>query len=413
MIAETIFVGTELLLGQIVNTNAAYLGEQLSLLGIDSYYQSVVGDNPRRLAACLKQAVERSDVVIASGGLGPTMDDVTRETAAEITQRSLRFDAGIWERIKGRRRGAIPENMKRQAMVPDGAEVLPNDVGSAPGLAIPTCGDEKLIILLPGPPHELQPMFERYVIPLLLARLGERTTLVSRTLRFCDIGESPLEDRLKDLIANQKDPTLATYAKPGDVQLRISTKASSHEEGMRRILAVENEIRHRVGGYIYGADDTTLEKAVGDLLRRCGWRVAVVDTQSGGTLITRITEPAGSDAWFAGGLVASSPAQAAMHLRQMGATPSLPDKGEQWSPQAWSDALLVATEVFDANVAVTLLPGEDDTAHIAATATTGRRCSTSAGAGRGNRETWRWRLSQSALVQIRRLVTEHILEKDG
>jgi nicotinamide-nucleotide amidase len=413
VIAETVFVGTELLLGQIVNTNAAYLGKQLSILGIDSYYQSVVGDNPRRLAACLKQAIERSDVVIASGGLGPTMDDVTRETAAEITQRPLRFDSDVWERIKGRRRGTIPENMKRQAMVPEGAMVLPNDVGSAPGLAIPVCGDKKLIILLPGPPHELQPMFERYVIPLLLERLGERTTLVSRTLRFCDIGESPLEERLKDLIANQKDPTLATYAKPGDVQLRISTKASSYEEGMRRILAVENEIRHRVGEYIYGLDDTTLEKAVGELLKRCGWRLAIVDTQSGGALITRITDPTGSEAWFAGGFVASSPAQALTHLRQMGAAPARSDKKEQLSPMEWSDALLVATDVFDADVMVTLLPDEEGGTFIVAMTTAGRQCSTSVGAGRGDRETWRWRLSQSALVLLRRLMAEHIRDVAG
>jgi nicotinamide-nucleotide amidase len=409
LIAETIFVGTELLLGQIVNTNAVYLGEHLSILGIDSYYQSVVGDNPRRLAACLKQAVERSDVVIASGGLGPTMDDLTRETAAELTARPLQFEPEIWQRITGRRRGPIPENMKRQAMVPVGATVLPNDVGSAPGLAIPTSDGKRLIILLPGPPHELQPMFERYAIPLLLARMGERTTLVSRTLRFCEIGESPLEEQLKDLVANQKDPTLATYAKPGDVQLRISTKASSRDEGIERILAVENEIRARVGEYIYGVDETTLEEAVGDLLQRLGWRVAIVDVQGGGTLATRLTEPAGSDTWFAWGLVATSPTQAAMLLRQMGADIAPPLQEQQWTVEAWSRVLSAAAQALGPDVVVTLVAAGDGSAYAMATASSGHQQLVSV-AGRGSRQTWRWRVSQSVLALLRRLLMEHMHE---
>lgn len=402
MIAETVFVGTELLLGQIVNTNAAYLGEHLSMLGIDSYYQSVVGDNPGRLTASLERALERSDVVIASGGLGPTMDDLTRETAAELTGRPLQFDPEIWQRITGRRRGPMPENMRRQAMVPVGATVLPNDVGSAPGLAIPALDGRKLIILLPGPPHELQPMFERYAIPLLLARLGERTSLVSRTLRFCDIGESALEEQLKDLVANQKDPTLATYAKPGDVHLRISTKASSRDEGMKRILLLENEIRARVGQCIYGVDETTLEQAVGQLLQRLGWRVAIVDAQGGGTLAARLTEPVGSDTWFAWGLATTSCAQAALLLRQMGADIALPLDAQQCPPEAGGRALAVAAQALGPDVVVSLTSSQEGHAFIAVMASSGcERCMTVAGRDG-------WRASQSALSLLRRLAMDHL-----
>ncbi len=394
MIAEAVFVGTELLLGQIVNTNAAYLGERLSELGIDHYYQAVVGDNARRVASVLAEAIARADVVITSGGLGPTMDDLTRETVAELTGRPLVFDPEIWERIK-RRRPSMPENMKRQAMVPAGATVLPNDTGSAPGLAVPG-GDNKLFILLPGPPFELRPMFENYAIPILLGRMGERTTLVSRSLHFCEIGESPLEDRLQDLIAAQTDPTMATYAKPGDVQLRISTKASNREEGLARIAPLEAEIRQRVGEFIYGEDGATLEQAVGHLLARRGWRVAVVDACTGGTLAGRLTEPAGAEKWFAGGIVAASADQATALLRAAGAP--LPAANP-------TDAAALAQAIRSiATVGVAVLPGPEGPL-LAISAPNGER-QTALSVGRGMVADTRWRISQTALAALRRVLLE-------
>ncbi|HEX6971525.1 MAG TPA: CinA family nicotinamide mononucleotide deamidase-related protein, partial [Limnochordia bacterium] len=278
MVAECIFVGTELLLGQIVNTNGAYLGRRLAELGIDQYLQVTVGDNPARLRAALAAALQRADVVITSGGLGPTLDDLTRETAAELAGRALRFDPALWEQIaRGR---TLRENMKRQAMVPEGATVLPNAVGTAPGLIIPA--QERALMLLPGPPAELIPMFEAHGIPYLLSRMGQPATLVSRSLRFFDIGESAIAEALDDLIQGQTDPTLATYAKPGDVEVRISTKAADRAAGLARIAPVEAEIRRRLGEHLYGIDETTFEAAVGQLVQQTGRSLTVFDAWTGG-----------------------------------------------------------------------------------------------------------------------------------
>ncbi|HHW10024.1 MAG TPA: CinA family nicotinamide mononucleotide deamidase-related protein [Firmicutes bacterium] len=406
MIAEMVFVGTELLLGQIVNTNAAYLGERLSELGIDHYYQSVVGDNAKRLAGVLNLAVSRSDVVIACGGLGPTLDDLTRETVAELTGRELEFNDEIWQTIR-RRRPNLPENMKRQAMVPKGAKVLPNDTGTAPGLAVPDQSDNKLFILLPGPPNEMKPMFDKYAVPVLLERMGERAVLVSRSLHFCEIGESPLEDRLMDLFAGQVDPTLATYAKPGHVQLRISTKAHTREEGLAKIAPVEEEIRRRVGEYIYGVDGTTLEEAVGELLLGRNWRVFIADAGTGGILASRLTDPPGANAWFAGALVAASTTQ----LVQMIMAEEQPGAGtgsEVGNGAAASEALAMdlakhlLARMDGVSVGISILPAAPGEA-VVALATAAGDTRTALAQWRGNTQDYRWRVSQAALGALRRL----------
>lgn len=301
MIAELLFVGTELLLGEILNTNAQYLSERLALLGIDVYYQTTVGDNPERLRGVVRQALSRADVVIASGGLGPTMDDITREIAAEVTGRPLQLDGALvaeleaWFAGRGRR---MAENNKRQCLVPDGATVLRNDRGTAPGLIIPAEGD-RAVVLLPGPPIELQPMFERQVIPYLTGRLGGvPLALVSRTLRFIDIGESALEDALKDLITNQTDPTIAPYAKTGEVHLRLATRAPDAESGLGRIAPMEAEIRRRLGQHLYGINATSLEEAVGELLKERSLTLTLAESCTGGLVAKRITDVPGSSAYF-------------------------------------------------------------------------------------------------------------------
>jgi nicotinamide-nucleotide amidase len=307
--AELVFVGTELLLGEILNTNAQYLSQQLALLGIDLYHQQVVGDNAERLAAVFRQALGRCDVVIASGGLGPTMDDLTREVAAEVTGRPLETDQAILADLQawfaGRGRTMAPNNA-RQAMVPRGATALLNDRGTAPGLLIPA-DDGKVVILLPGPPIELRPMFEQQVAPYLARQLGATPhVLVSRTLRFIDIGESALEDGLKDLIAAQGDPSIAPYAKTGEVHLRLATKANDQAAGLARIAPVEAEIRRRFGQHIYGVDGTSLEEAVGHLLLERGLSLAAAESCTGGLISKRITDVAGSSAYFGMGLVTYS-----------------------------------------------------------------------------------------------------------
>ena len=301
MKAELIFVGTELLLGEILNTNAQYLSEQLALLGIDVYYQQTVGDNEERLAGVFRQALSRSDVIITSGGLGPTMDDITREVAAAVTGRPLALDEPLLEELKAwfaQRGRTMAENNARQLMVPAGATVLKNDRGTAPGLIIHADGG-KAIILLPGPPNELRPMFERQVIPHLTGKMGGRPlSLITRTLRFIDIGESSLEDALKDLILAQHDPSIAPYAKTGEVHLRLATKAVDTAEGLARIAPVEAEIRARVGQHLYATDLISLEAAVGHLLKERGMTVALAESCTGGLLGKRITDVPGSSAWF-------------------------------------------------------------------------------------------------------------------
>jgi nicotinamide-nucleotide amidase len=310
MIAELVFVGTELLLGEILNTNAQFLSQKLSALGIDCYYQTVVGDNADRLACVLRQALARADVVITSGGLGPTMDDLTRETTAAVCGLPLELQPGLLaglEAFFARRTGRpMPENNRRQAMAPRGSQILHNDRGTAPGLIVPAPGG-KAVVLLPGPPNELRPMFEQQVIPYLTGRMGgQPQVLVSRVLRFIDIGESALEDRLKDLIAAQSDPNIAPYAKLGEVHLRLSTKAASEAAGLAKIAPVEQAIRERVGGFIYGLDDTDLAAAVGHLLQERGLTVATAESCTGGLVAKRLTDASGSSAHFRAGIVAYS-----------------------------------------------------------------------------------------------------------
>jgi len=307
--AELVFVGTELLLGETLNSNAQFLSERLALLGIDVYHQVTVGDNPERMAAVFRQALSRSDVVITSGGLGPTMDDITRDIAAEVAGLPLQIDpetkAGLEQRYAARHQVMPPNNM-RQAMVPQGATVMKNDRGTAPGLIIP-CQGNKSIILLPGPPIELRPMFEAQVIPFLTGRMdGVPLTLVSRVLRFIDIGESALEEALKDLISEQTDPSIAPYAKLMECHLRVATKALNTATGMARIAPVEAEIRRRVGQYLYGVDGVTLESAVGDLLKERSLKLTLAESCTGGLVAKRITDVSGCSAYFHYGFVTYS-----------------------------------------------------------------------------------------------------------
>jgi len=301
LIAELVFVGTELLLGEILNTNGQYLSERLALLGIDLFYQTTVGDNPDRIRQTFRQALSRADVVITSGGLGPTMDDITREMAAEVTGRNLQLDPGLLTELEAwfaRRGRTMPPNNVRQCMVPEGATVLKNDRGTAPGLIIPADAG-KAIVLLPGPPIELKPMFEMQVIPFLTRRLGGvPLALVSRTLRFVDVGESALEEALKDLMEAQTDPTIAPYAKTAEVHLRLATKAPTPEAGLAKIQPVEQEIRRRLGAHLYGVNSTSLEEAVGELLKERNLTLTLAESCTGGLVAKRITDVPGSSAYF-------------------------------------------------------------------------------------------------------------------
>lgn len=310
MTAELICVGTELLLGSIVNTNAAYLAEKCAGLGLSCYYQSVVGDNEQRLKETLRMAVGRSDVVILSGGLGPTEDDLTKEAAAAVLGRELVEDAPTRKQIENyfAARGITPtDNNWKQALIPAGAAVLPNPNGTAPGVIIAE-GDTH-VVLLPGPPHELKPMFEEHVVPYL--KKLEPGTITSQTVKVCGIGESKVETLLKDMIDSQVNPTLATYAKPGEVHIRVTARAEGEKEARRLIKPVIKEIKSRMGSHIYTTDEeVTLERAVVELLLANKLTVSCAESCTGGLLSARlINVPGASDVYKSGYVTYSNKAK--------------------------------------------------------------------------------------------------------
>lgn len=310
MTVEFISVGTEILLGNIVNTNAAYLSEKCAALGLSCYYQCVVGDNAERLTECLQAAVKRSDFVILSGGLGPTQDDLTKETAARVMGKELVMDEHSRERIReffDRLGKDISENNWKQAMVPTGSIVIDNENGTAPGIILE---DGKThVILLPGPPNELVPMFEKDIIPYI--RQFVPGTIYSQTVKICGIGESRAESMVRDLIDMQGNPTIAPYAKTGEVHLRVTARAESVKEAKKLIKPVVKELKSRFGAFIYSTEDeVTLEKAVVELLLANKLTVACSESCTGGMLAARlINVPGVSEAFKTGYITYSNKAK--------------------------------------------------------------------------------------------------------
>ena len=299
MTAELICVGTELLLGNIVNTNGAYIAQKCADLGLSMYYQSVVGDNMRRLCKCFRAALKRSDVVILCGGLGPTQDDLTKEAVARVLKRELvedkksrrHIEKFMKQYLRNTPGKAITQNNWKQALIPEGAIAVENDNGTAPGIIVEE--GEKTIILLPGPPGELIPMFESRIYPYLHKKQPE--IISSRTLKICGVGESQAETDIQDLIEKQKNPTVATYAKPGEVHIRVTAKASDEETAQRLIEPVAEELRKRFQGNVYTEEEyKTLEMAVVELLRERGLTVTTVESCTGGALSARLVDVPGA-----------------------------------------------------------------------------------------------------------------------
>ena len=302
MVVELISVGTELLLGNIVNTNAAYLAQKCAILGLSLYHQTVVGDNEERLSETLQTALGRADVVILSGGLGPTQDDLTKETAASVLEMPLVEDAHSRERIeeyfKNSQFKIITDNNWKQAMVPKGAIVVDNDNGTAPGLIMEKKG--KSVILLPGPPNELVPMFEKSIMPYL--RKLQPETISSVMVKICGLGESYVETQIADLIENQSNPTIATYAKTGEVHLRVTAKAADEKEAKKLIKPMVKELKNRFGNSIYTTDENvTLEETVVNLLKEKELTLTTAESCTGGMLGARLTNvPGVSDVYKQG-----------------------------------------------------------------------------------------------------------------
>ena len=301
MVVEIVCVGTEILMGNIINTNAAYLAEKCAGLGLSCYYQSVVGDNHDRLCEIIKTAASRSDIVILSGGLGPTQDDLTKETAAEVFDKKLYMHEEAKEAICAymTKRGlTITENNWKQAMVPEDCIVVMNANGTAPGIIMEK--DGKHIILLPGPPGELIPMFENDILPYLKKMAPD--VLHSVMVKICGVGESIVEDRIKDMIDAQTNPTIATYAKTGEVHLRVTAKAENEKEAEKLVKPVVKEIKKRFGDTVYTTDEnTSLEAAIINMLSKHKLTVSAAESCTGGLLSARlINVPGASDVYQAG-----------------------------------------------------------------------------------------------------------------
>lgn len=305
MRAEIITVGTEILLGDIVNTNSQFLAKELANLGVEVYYQGTVGDNEDRLLESLEESLHRSDMVITTGGLGPTKDDLTKETAAKLFNQELVFHEESWREIEAyfNKLGKVPtENNKKQAYFPKEAIVLKNNNGTAPGAILKK--DNKTIIVLPGPPREMKPMFEESVKPYLQYLTDD--ILVSKTLRFYGIGESSLENAIIDIINEQSNPTIAPYAKDTEVTLRITAKAISEEVAMDLINPVIDKIEDRVGQYIYSQGESTLEDTVAEMLVNKNLTISVAESCTGGMVSSNLINYPGISSVFMEGCITYS-----------------------------------------------------------------------------------------------------------
>lgn len=303
MNAEILCVGTELLLGDVVNTNAAYLAKGLARLGVNVYRQSVVGDNEERLRSALREAFERSDLVVLTGGLGPTYDDLTKETVADYFGRpvELRKDCLLALEDYFKRSGrAMTENNRKQAVMPEGAIVLPNARGTAPGCIVE--GDGKAAVLLPGPPREMAPMFDGPVTEYLSRHA--KGVLVSRNVNLFGIGEAAVEERLRDTLMRSEDPTVAPYAKASEVRLRVTTRAETEEEGYRKIGPVVSRILEIFPEYVYGLDHENIEAAAVESLRTFHLTAAAAESCTGGLVAKRITDRPGASEVFGLGICA-------------------------------------------------------------------------------------------------------------
>ena len=305
--AEIIAVGTELLLGGTVNTDAQDVSRLLSELGINVFFHTVVGDNPERLKQAVEIAKSRADIIITTGGLGPTYDDLTKQTLSEAFGKKLIFNEDVANHIreffeKRLHNMTMTDNNLRQAELPEGCVVFDNSVGTAPGCAFEAGG--KHVLMLPGPPGECRAMLKSGVAPYL-KNLSEEE-IHSHNIHIFGLGESAVEEKLRSLMENLRNPTLAPYAKAGEVMLRLTAKAGSKQEAESLMAPVLAQVRETLGDIIYGIDAGSLENTVIGLLADCGLRLATAESCTGGLLAKRLTDIPGSSKVFAGGAVAYS-----------------------------------------------------------------------------------------------------------
>lgn len=303
MRAEVIAVGSELLLGQITNTNARFISAYLADIGVDVHYQTVVGDNPSRLEEAIRIAESRADLVVFSGGLGPTKDDLTKETIAKHvgTELELNKDALISIKAYFERTGRVmTENNRKQALVVSGSTVLENKFGMAPGMVVEV--KDKMYILVPGPPHEMEPMFRDEAIPYLQKNSNNAEVIVSTVVKFYGVGEAELEYKVQDLLDAQTNPTIAPLASKDAVTLRLTAKASTTEAAHRLIEPVLFQLHEQVGEYIYGLNEDTLSSKAASLLTKAGLTIAAAESLTAGLFTSLLAEEPGISASLIGGM---------------------------------------------------------------------------------------------------------------
>jgi nicotinamide-nucleotide amidase len=304
MDAEIISVGTELLLGHTINTDASFVARELSPAGINLLYTCTVGDNPERLRAAVQTALSRSDAVITTGGLGPTGDDLTKETIASCAGKKLVMNQECMAHIKHYFSGrSFGETQKKQALLPEGCTVFPNDCGTAPGCGFRT-ETGKLVVMLPGPPSEMLPMLKRYAVPFLMKGRKD-SAIVSRIVRVFGLGEGYVAEQISDL-CEKANPTCATYAGDGEMFVRVTARAENEEKAAAVCTPVVDELKKRLGEFCYGIDVGSLEETVVHLLAERGLTIATAESCTGGLLAKRITDIPGSSAVFHMGAVTYS-----------------------------------------------------------------------------------------------------------
>jgi competence/damage-inducible protein CinA-like protein len=309
MQAEIVVIGTELLLGQIIDTNAAYLAQQLSSIGIDLYYKSTVGDNKARIVEVLRLATGRSDIVMTTGGIGPTLDDMTRESVADVVGVPLQLQPHLLEQIKHMMGSRYTENNARQAHIPAGATAIENPVGTAPGIITPTPRGG-VVISLPGVPSELRYLTEHVVIPYLKERFNISAIIVSRTLKCMGLTESYIDEALDDLITTGSNPTIGLLAQMqlGEIHVRLTAKAADEVAANTLIAPLEVKVRERLGKAVFGVDEAEYERVVAELIRQHGLTIAVAECGLTGGVGHELSLALAGDRHFAAAVTANLPA---------------------------------------------------------------------------------------------------------
>lgn len=302
--AEIISLGTELLLGQIANTNAEWLSKELSTFGINVFYHSVVGDNPKRVQSLFEEAKERSNLIIVTGGLGPTDDDMTREAFQKLTKLPMYEDENALEKIKNyfeRNHQRMTPNNRKQALVFESSKVLTNELGMAPGMIISF--DEVFWILLPGVPREMKAIFKRDVRPFLNTITDQKQIITSRTLRFIGISEADLEYQIAPLIKGQTNPTIAPLSQENGLTIRLTVKANNDQEAQKKLDVVEEEILEIVGDYYYGKDDDTIQEVILQLLRKHNYTLSAAESLTGGLFTSELISVPGASKVIPGSVI--------------------------------------------------------------------------------------------------------------